>query len=342
MLDFLRGKTSLQLGVRFSQLRVFGEKKARTFLQDVYIMREKSKDIAKTNYELGLMHMQKGNLYDAVLRFRITLWVKPDFAPAYYNLGRVLLMQGRGDKAQEAFAKALALQPDYLEVRYMMASLTKNKAAVTDIPLSIIEDYFDDLAPRYNAEFVDHLHYVGHISLVDAVLDVLENKTLAVDVLDLGCGTGLCGALLRERLTVNSLTGVDISEKMLREARVLKHKGKPVYDYLKHKDMKLFLEKSERKYDVITASLSVNFIGDVAPFLAACKNALRPGGVLAFSTEESPDKDITLNDTMQNFCHSLEYIREQSLAAGFKELSLKKTMLLENMLAVQSVLQNTP
>lgn len=341
MLGFFRNQKTLQLREYVSNFRKFCDKKIRSMLEESFIMREKLKDLTKTNYELGLLHMRRGNLYDAALRFRITLWITPDFALAHYNIGRVFLMQGKIAKAVDAFMAARRFQPHFPEVDYMLAFVKHNKAAITMIPRSIIEDYFDDLAPRYNEEYIQHLHYVGHHALVDAICDTVENKALALDILDLGCGTGLCGSVIKERIAINSLTGVDVSEKMLREARKITHNGKPAYEYLKHQDMLIFLQKNDRKYDLIMGALSFSYVGQLDALLLACKNALRPGGILAFSTEESPSHDIMVNETMQNFCHSLDYISEQAHLIGFKEISLKKTVLQENAMAIQCVLKNS-
>ncbi len=339
MFAFLRDTKNFNLRGRLTQLRRYSDKKIRIFLEESYIMREKLRDLARTNYALGLDHMRRGNLHDASLRFRIVLLLKPDFAAAHYNLARVMLMRNKFKQATDSFSMAQHFQPDYPEVDYMLACMQQDKSRVTAIPRSIIEEYFDDLAQHYNTESIHNNQYVGHHAIIDILADTLENNTIALDIADLGCGTGLCGSVARERLVVNSLTGVDISEKMLREARKLTHNGTVVYDYLKHQDMQVFLTRTERKYDIIIAALSFNYVGKLDELLIACKAALRPGGMLAFSTEESPSQDVMLNDSMRNFCHSLEYVRECAAHIGMQELSLKKTLLMENYLAVQCVLK---
>lgn len=339
MFSFLRGKKKLHLRGLVSKITQYSHKKLRSFLEESYVMREKMKDLVKTNYELGLIHFHKGNLYDASLRFRIVLCLDPKFADAHYNLGRTLLMRGKVEKAEKSFSVARRIQPYFPEIDYMLAYVQQDKAAIKNIPRSIIEEYFDDLASNYNQEYTKNQHYVGHRTLIDSVVDVLESKSVSLDVLDLGCGTGLCGSEARERIMINTLTGVDVSEKMLRESRRRKTNKKPTYDYLKHQDMLVFLQKNTQKYDLIIAALSFNYIGELDDLLAACKESLRPHGILAFSTEESATHDVIMNDAMQNFGHSFEYIREQATLAGLQELSLRKTVLMDNFLAVQCVLR---
>ena len=63
---------------------------------------------------------------------------------------------------------------------------------------------------------MERLDYHAPELLVASLMEVLGRGQPIYDVLDAGCGTGLCGALLKP--FARSLTGVDLSSGMLRKA----------------------------------------------------------------------------------------------------------------------------
>ena len=73
---------------------------------------------------------------------------------------------------------------------------------------------FDDYAADFQAHLVQHLGYQAHETLVRPLLESGRNFEA---VLDLGCGTGLCGALMRP--LASAIDGVDVSSAMLEQAR---------------------------------------------------------------------------------------------------------------------------
>ena len=63
---------------------------------------------------LGASAFQMGDLNQALLAFRKTIKIRPDFSNAYYNLG-VALQDQQFDVSIEAYNKAISLKPDYAE-----------------------------------------------------------------------------------------------------------------------------------------------------------------------------------------------------------------------------------
>jgi predicted TPR repeat methyltransferase len=104
------------------------------------------------------------------------------------------------------------------------------------------------------------------------------DEATALDVLDAGCGTGLCAEFLKP--VARTLTGVDLSPKMLAKAKL-----RGAYDRLERGDAIAFMRRHERAFDVIVSSDVLTYIGDGEAFLRAAHHALRPGGKLAISVE---------------------------------------------------------
>lgn len=101
-----------------------------------------------------------------------------------------------------------------------------------------------------------------------------------LSVVDLGCGYGWFCRWAQEQGAARVL-GLDVSEKMLAQARALTSVAGIAYQ---RADLESF-ELSEASFDVAYSSLVLHYISDVAAFFAKVRRALKPGGRLVFSTE---------------------------------------------------------
>lgn len=119
----------------------------------------------------------------------------------------------------------------------------------------------------------------------------------SLDVLDAGCGTGLCGPLLKPY--ARRLTGVDLSPEMLRLAG-----RRRVYDELHAVELTAFLRDAPGRYDLIAAADTLCYFGDLGPVLAAAAAALRPGGRLLFTLERLADGGEFRLNSSGRYAHS--------------------------------------
>jgi predicted TPR repeat methyltransferase len=130
-----------------------------------------------------------------------------------------------------------------------------------------------------------------------------------IDILDLGCGTGLCGPVFRD--IADHLSGVDISSGMLGKAE-----EKNVYDTLRRVELVNFLQGETENFDLALAADVFIYISDLRPAFEACAGALKEEGLFAFSIEFFPGDGYILRPSGR-FGHSLKYIRSQAEMAGF-------------------------
>ena len=148
------------------------------------------------------------------------------------------------------------------------------------------------------------------------------------DVLDLGCGTGLCGELVRS--ASRWLTGVDLADKML-EVAAQKH----IFDELIQSDIIAFLQDKKDKYDLVIAGDVLVYFGDLTPIFKAVYEALRSDGLFIFNAEINEDNDYIMTDSGR-FSHRKQYLDQLIAHSQFKLISYQVArMRTQNQLPVQ-------
>jgi malonyl-CoA O-methyltransferase len=96
-------------------------------------------------------------------------------------------------------------------------------------------------------------------------------------ILELGCGTGILTALLRERYPAAEITAIDIAPGMIAHCR--QHLG--VAARFEVGDAETF--RTERACDCIASSASIQWFGDRAAALANARRQLASGGMLVLA-----------------------------------------------------------
>jgi len=124
-------------------------------------------------------------------------------------------------------------------------------------------------------------------------------------VLDAGCGTGLCGPLVRP--VTDSLIGVDLAAPMLDKARSL-----GVYDDLIETDLIDYLSEHEQSFDLIIAADTFNYFGALDGLFDAAAKALQPDGHVVFTPEKGDDNTREYRLMAHGrFEHERRYIEEE-------------------------------
>ena len=143
-----------------------------------------------------------------------------------------------------SFRRAIALKPDSPDWQHLLAALTGDSSPTTT-PASYVRSLFDSYAGEFDAHLVDTLGYRVPELLLAAVLALAPQRKL--DILDLGCGTGLCGVHFRPH--AQRLTGVDLSQPMLAKAA-----ARGIYDSLVSADAAEFLHADNVPFDLVLAA----------------------------------------------------------------------------------------
>lgn len=308
------------------KVKALGYKYYEQGKREYYVIREKMKDIPGTNYVLGKDHFCRGNLTDAMVRFKMVIWFKPEHAEAYYFLGRVAIAKDEKEKACGYLEKALSLQGDFPGARFLLDAL-RAPQEVTGFPAEMLVETYDMLAETYEHTWLSRKQYTGHTALVKAVLQQVTDKNPNLMVLDLGCGTGLCGELLREKEVVKSITGVDISAKMLEKAKYRKIKNEIVYDTVVHSDVASYLDKATETYDVILAADAFEHFGHPEKILKKIARALTANGLFAFTLIDNEGDTIRPDMKECRFVIPKKIIPGLIAKAGFTLVSSREVPL---------------
>lgn len=298
------------------------------FLQT--IIKENSKklsNLSETNYKLGLFHLRANNLRDAEFRFRIVLYFIPDHYLALYNLAKCYIAKKQRSSAIEKIKLALKIKPDFSEAEYLLGTLEKSKK-IDEIPLPIIEDYYDNIAPSYNERFNSGMGYRVPQYMADLLSIHFEQRRGNPKILDLGCGTGKCTEAIIYNIQYEKIVGIDISKNMLKEAQKIKNGDSPLFDKLVNVDFNQYLDKTSSKFDIVLAGMSLHFKKDLQTQLQKISRVLEKNACIAFTTQkkkESYHSDI--NISYEYFEYTISYIKEAIKNASLTLVTIDETQL---------------
>jgi len=275
--------------------------------------------IADRRYAWAQDREEKGDLQGAAELLEQALELAPGYASAWFALGEIREKLGDAGGAIAAFGKAR--EADAEDRHGALLNLVRLKAVeASGMPPAYVRTLFDHYAPDFDRSLTEGLNYQAPALLLAAVETVARKAGHPAHfraMLDLGCGTGLAGAAFRSK--VDKLVGVDLSPRMVHEAR-----DKGIYDRLAVSDLLEFLsaERTDgQAYDLVVAADVFAYLPDLAPVAAAAAPVLAPGGLFAFTVETHPGEGVVLGEALR-FAHSGEHVRAAIESAGLKLLGL--------------------
>lgn len=216
--------------------------------------------------------------------------------------------------AETYYRHLTALQPDNQAYAYYL-SVARGETPPTQ-PLQMIEHLFDGYARRFDHHLVGTLKYRVPKRAAEVIRERHGNQP--IDVLDLGCGTGLLGVYLGA--PGGALVGVDISSGMIREAG--KHN---LYTHLRTGGLvEALSETPADQYDVVAACDVFIYVGDLAGVVPDAYRVLRRGGHLVFSCESAGEEEADLVLRSSNrYAHKESAIHRLCSAAGFDRIDIE-------------------
>ena len=286
---------------------------------------ELAPDLAMAWFNLGVCLGRCKQPLEAASALHRALKIEPGHLRAYESLGLVLHRLGNYAEAAEVFREWLDHDPDNPFARHMLAA-TSGAEAPSKAADEYVRQLFDDFAANFD-ENLASLQYRAPQLIAERLAREAAAKA-PVDLLDAGCGTGLCGPLVRSH--ARSLVGVDLSAAMVEKAR-----GRGGYDELVVAELCAFMTSRPGAFDVVLSADTLVYFGALEEPLRAARTCLRRGGLLIFTVEHgrTPEGETGSGDrpyrleTHGRYSHSEGYIGSALQVAGFGGISIERGVL---------------
>lgn len=310
---------------------------------------------------LGTVLRAKDLLADAEDAYRKAIELAPDFPGTYENMGNLLSRQGRVTEAVAHYAQAIVLNPDHPDCRKMLGialsclgrieeaadvfrqwsekdphnpvarhllAACSGKQVPARAPDAYVRKVFDNFAGHFEAR-LQRLDYHAPRLVAESIARGIDPPGGDLEVLDAGCGTGLCGRRLRPYAC--RLDGVDLSPAMLARARKT-----GFYDTLIEAELTDFLAANSAAYDWIVSADTLCYFGDLREVMVAAAGALRSEGRFVF-TVESDEKDTHTSiagyrlNPNGRYCHRGDYVHRTVSETGLELTEVKRRTLRSEM-----------
>ena len=300
---------------------------------------------AHSHSNLGVVLKCQGRLKEAITSYRKAIALDPNHSQAHLNLGNLLRRDGQADEAIDHFRSAIDSGLDKSDAQHALINTLHHEghmeaahkvladwleqepnhpialhlnASIFDgpIPSRAPDDYvrmtFDRMAKSFD-EHLDDLGYRAHTLVIEALNTAVGPDARGLSILDAGCGTGLCGPLIRPM--ASCLVGIDLSSQMIQRARLTKS-----YDELIEAELTAFLLGSSEVFDAIICADTLCYFGDLTEVTLAAAAALSPGGRFVFSVEYWADAGSTgyLLNPHGRYSHGQNYIEDVIARSGLE------------------------
>lgn len=273
---------------------------------------------ARLFFNLGVIEAQLGRIRSAMDYYLQALKIHPDFFDAHYNLGVLSLRTKGPEVALNHFREALRIEPNHAIVQHLINVLTPDKNLST-LPTDFVSSLFDSYADHYDIHLTEILHYQLPQRFFELMQELSGQVYKEWHILDLGCGTGLCGKYFKTE--TNKIVGVDLSQKML-DVAALKH----VYDELVLADVSAFLQNQHDLYNLIIAGDVLGYIGELTHLFLHINQALKEKGWFVFSAEKCEEKGFHVT-AFGRFVYSQSYLDQMLLQKCFHIIHYEITTL---------------
>lgn len=154
-----------------------------------------------------------------------------------------------------------------------------------------VREMFDNIAPRY--DLMNVLMTMGICKMWRRKLVKTVRKVSHADILDIATGTGDLALVMAEKFPGAKITGLDLSEQMIREGKEKALKR----DLADRIDMvvgdSLNLPFPDESFDCVTVAYGVRNFEDLLRGYTEMYRVLRPGGTLCVLELSTPTGAVT-------------------------------------------------
>lgn len=268
-------------------------------------------------YNIGVLLMYQERHKEAITYFNQAADLEPGYLPTHLNLGALYLKLGATQQAIKHYEHASRIQPNDAEIQHILTALLQDKTP-EKAPSEYLQHLFDQYATHYDKHLIEYLNYKVPQQLHKIIYDEIQPADEKWFILDLGCGTGLCGELFKE--FAKKIVGIDLSQQMIHVAE-----SKQIYSEFKVADISDALD-DYHDIDLILAADVFTYIGNLAPIFEKVARDLKPKGLFAFSVEKGGPEDYKLQQSIR-YAHSRPYLESLIKSYQFETLRLDNIIL---------------
>jgi predicted TPR repeat methyltransferase len=262
-------------------------------------------------FNLGRVYMRSRQFERAIEAVRNVARVRTGFGDALQTLANLYYRLGRPQEARGVYEQWVQEAPHDPTPRHMLAAVSGS--GVPDrADDSYIVKTFDGFAESFNVQLA-RLDYVAPQLVAARLIEHPLYLSGRATLLDAGCGTGWCGPLLRS--TAGRLVGVDLSTRMLEQAR-----ERSVYDELHEAELTAFMASRPKTFDIVVLADVLCYFGRLEDVVTAAYDALLAGGLLCFSVEALTGAGTGESFRLGNhgrYAHARQYVEIVMVNAGF-------------------------
>lgn len=270
---------------------------------------------------LGSMHARRGDAPEALRLYQQAVACNDKSAHAYHLLAQMLSTFRRMEESADAYRAWARLAPEDPEAQFMLAAAT-GAATPEKCSEGFVQTHFDQFSEAFDNVLINRLGYTGPWIVAAALARHIAAADQTLHVLDAGCGTGLCGRLLKPYCKI--LSGVDLSKKMVEKAR-----ERDCYDELTVSELCAHMEGRPDAFDAVISADVLVYFGALERVMSCAQFALKPGGLFIFTVEalSAEDEKAYRLQASGRYVHAEGYLREVLVNAGLQVLSLQKEFL---------------
>ncbi len=261
-------------------------------------------DVADAHLNLGKALEALDQMQQALTAYRQAVMLRPFHFDSYRRLGAALYGWGRIDEAAEVYRKWQSLDPENPLARHLLSACT-GEGVPSRASDDTVRNIFEGFADSFD-QILEGLQYRAPSLVGQAAADLLGAPGARMDILDAGCGTGLCGEHVKP--FARRLVGVDLSLEMLKRAG-----GRRLYDELIMGELTAFVGAVPAAWDLIVSADTLVYFGDLSGAMAAAHRGLRPGGSIVFTLERAADADACQGFRINphgRYSHTEAYVRQ--------------------------------
>ncbi|WP_425364109.1 methyltransferase domain-containing protein [Candidatus Tisiphia endosymbiont of Hybos culiciformis] len=291
-----------------------------TFINYFIDVKYKVTHLKETNFNLGIDHLYKNNLNDAILRFKLVdKFFSTSDHQANYWLGWTYFLKNNYEKALYHLKKAF--EADQVKLGIFLQTYNN----LSDIPQQIWHQYRNlDVGGDYTKRFFGknkvNLPYSFVSKIMSSITDLPDNY----HILELGSNTGLVGGEIKKRFPDSfTLTGVENSEIMNASALHMN-----IYDHVLEVSIPDFIKQNSNKYDVILSFNSLSFTKNLSDYFNNIYSIVDKLGYFAFCL---PINNVTnLSLKRKEFIFAITDIKEALSKTKFTILSSEELVIEKN------------